>query len=66
MITLERSSDATRLWRVVNDALWSLDHGHVLGAQAMLRNAVQEGRDGYGHGQAGRNPTVQSSRDTDR
>ena len=44
MATLARSSDATRWFRVIEDALWNLEHGYELGALATLRSAVHEER----------------------
>ena len=44
MATLARSSDGTRWLRVIEDALWNLEHGYQLGALATLRNAVQQER----------------------
>lgn len=44
MATLARSSDATRWFRVIEDALWNLEHGYELRALATLRNAVHEER----------------------
>ena len=44
MATLDRSSDATRWFRVIEDALWNLEHDYPIGALATLRNAVQQER----------------------
>jgi hypothetical protein len=44
MATLGRSSDATQWFRVIEDALWNLEHGYQLGALATLRDAVQQER----------------------
>ena len=38
------NDEATRLFRVVEDALWQLDQGYSIGATAILRGAVERER----------------------
>jgi hypothetical protein len=44
MATIAPGTDATRWFRVIEDALWNLEHGCQVGALATLRNAVRQER----------------------
>ena len=44
MTSLDRSDQATQLFRVIQDALWSLQRGYTLDAEATLRSAVEKKR----------------------
>lgn len=44
MTALPRSTEATELFRVIRDALWQLQHDYAIGAEAILRSAVDKER----------------------